>query len=101
MLQKLRSNPSNGAINRGICPAEIHLFDLLATAKVAELRGDFTLAEHRRARAKHVSDNILLDPAASEGILYFSAKVLEEFSEFNQAVKCIEKYLKLRPQALN
>jgi len=80
--------------NKGLCPPEIQLFERLATAKVAELRGDKTLAEQRRSQARLVAHRILEDEVLAEGVLYFSAKVLEEFSEFNTSLDMYRKILK-------
>ncbi len=80
--------------NKGICPPEIQLFERLATARVADLRGDRTLSEQRRSQARLVAHRILDDQMLSEGVIYFSAKVLEEFGEFNLSLDMYRKILK-------
>lgn len=79
--------------NKGFCPAEIQLFERLATAKIAELKGDHAIAEQRRTQARLVTTRILQDKNVSESILYFSAKVLEEYSEFDQSLEMYRKIL--------
>jgi tetratricopeptide (TPR) repeat protein len=66
--------------NKGRCPSEIQIYELLATAKIAEVQGDSQQAEARRIKAEAVAVQVVEDPESSEGVLYFVAKVLEEFS---------------------
>ncbi len=80
--------------NKGFCPPEIQLFERLATAKIAEIRGDLHIANQRFTQASMVARRIVDDDTAPEGVLYFSAKVLEEFSEFELAVEIYKRLLK-------
>lgn len=80
--------------NKGFCPAEIQLFERLATAKIAEMRGDRATAEQRQAQARLVTQKIVQDKEVSESVLYFAAKVLEEYAEFDQALEMYRKILK-------
>ncbi|MCX6128438.1 MAG: hypothetical protein NTX25_05155 [Proteobacteria bacterium] len=79
--------------NKGFCPPEIQLFERLATARIAELQGDKILKEQRKSQARLVAHRILEDQGLSEGVLYFSAKVLEEFSEYQLSLDVYRKIL--------
>ena len=80
--------------NKGTCPTEIQLFERLATARIAELKGDLVLAEQRKSQGRLVTTRILEDESISEGIMYFAAKVLEEYSEFPHALEMYRKILR-------
>ena len=51
-------------------------------------------AENRRLRASGLATSALDDPKTPEGVLYFIAKVLEEFDDFAKAVKYYKRILK-------
>ncbi len=80
--------------NKGFSPSEIQLFERLATARISELKGDRTTTEQRRSAARLVTSHILQSKDVAESVLYFSAKVLEEYNEFNQAIEMYRKILK-------
>ena len=80
--------------NKGHCPIEIQIYELLATARIAEERGDRTQAENRRVRAAGQSMQALDDPRTEVSVLYFIAKVLEEFDDFPRAFKYYRRILK-------
>jgi len=67
--------------NKGSCPPEVQVYEGFATARISELQGDPTLATQRSARARVLALQILEDSESAEGVLYFVAKVLEEFGE--------------------
>lgn len=80
--------------NKGTCPLEIQIYELLATAKISETQGDRAQAENRRLRASGLALQALDDPKTSEGVLYFIAKILEEFDDFGKAFKYYKRILK-------
>lgn len=80
--------------NKGTCPTEIQIYELLATARIAEAQGDKTQAENRRNRGSALALTALDDPKTPEGVLYFIAKVLEEFDDFQKAFKYYKRILK-------
>jgi len=80
--------------NKGACPTEIQIYELLATARIAEAQGDKAQSESRRTRANGLALVALDDPKTPEGVLYFIAKVLEEFDDFAKAIKYYKKILK-------
>ncbi|TWW12156.1 hypothetical protein E3A20_03440 [Planctomyces bekefii] len=80
--------------NKGTCPLEIQIYELLSTAKIAAVRGDQAEAETRRTRANGLALQALDDPHTTENVLYFIAKVLEEFDDFTAAFKFYKRILK-------
>jgi tetratricopeptide (TPR) repeat protein len=80
--------------NKGHCPIEIQVYELLATARISEERGDRAQSENRRTRAAGLSMQALDDPRTDAGVLYFIAKVLEEFDDFPRAFKYYRRILK-------
>lgn len=80
--------------NKGACPVEIQIYELLATAKISDAQGDRPQAESRKTRASALALAALDDPKTSEGVLYFVAKVLEEFDDFNKAVRFYKRILR-------
>lgn len=80
--------------NKGACPTEIQVYELLATAKISEAQGDNTQAESRRTRAAGLASAALEDPRTTDGVLYFIAKVLEEFDDFAKAFKYYKRILR-------
>lgn len=80
--------------NKGTCPTEIQIYELLATARIAEAQGDKGQAENRRNRGSALALTALDDPKTPEGVLYFIAKVLEEFDDFTKAFKYYKRILK-------
>ena len=80
--------------NKGFCPPEIQLFERLATARIAEAHNDRATAEQRRSQAKLVTHRLLDDESTGEGVLYFSAKVLEEYGEFALAIDMYRRILR-------
>lgn len=81
--------------NKSHCPIEIQIYEQLATARIAEERGDRAQAETRRNRASGLAMQALDDPRVDANVLYFIAKVLEEFDDFPRAFKYYRRILKL------
>ena len=71
--------------NRGVCPPEIQIYEYLATSKVSEAMGDKIQSSSRLTHAKTLASAILEDPNLKEGILFFVAKLLEEYGELQLA----------------
>ncbi len=79
--------------NKGTCPTEIQVYELLATARISEAQGDKAQADSRRARASVLASHALEDPRTSEGVLYFIAKILEEFGDFTKSFQYYKRIL--------
>lgn len=71
--------------NRGVCPPEIQIYEYLATSKVSEAMGDTVQSSSRLTHAKTLASAILEDATLKEGILFFVAKLLEEYGELQLA----------------
>lgn len=80
--------------SKGFAPLEIQLFEKFASAKIAELDRDEVSATQRRHQGRLVAHKILESEKSSESILYFSAKVLEEFSELTLSLEMYRLILK-------
>lgn len=80
--------------SKGGCPVEIQIYEFLATSRIAELDGDPSLAISRRARADLFAREALEDPKTAENVLYFIAKVLEEFDDYRQAFQYYKRILR-------
>ncbi|MBC7660466.1 MAG: hypothetical protein H7249_12280 [Chitinophagaceae bacterium] len=80
--------------SKGFAPSEIQLFERFASAKIAEIDGDDVTATGRRHQGRLVAHKILEDEESSESILYFAAKVLEEFAELTLALEMYRRILK-------
>lgn len=82
--------------NKGHCPPEIQIHENLATAKIAKMQGDTMRAQSRRVSAITSSQQLLDNKKESkEGVLYFVARILEEYGEFEQALRFYKKVLRL------
>ncbi len=102
-IQKERYDSAEAAVtalsswwldNKGQCPPEVHVYEGMATARISELQGEKHEAELRGARARATALQILDDTSAEEGVLYFVAKVLEEFGERKLALEFYKKILR-------
>ena len=71
--------------HRGACPKEIQIYEQLATGKLAELRGDRQQYEQKTVRAQGIADALLGDSQVAIGVLYFVAKLFEEFHSLHFA----------------
>ncbi len=85
--------------NKGSCPTEVQIYELLATARISESQGDRAQAEGRRSRASGLALLALEDPKTPESVLYFIAKVLEEFDDFPKAYKFYRRILRADGQS--
>lgn len=81
--------------NKGHCPIEIQAYEAMATSRIHHAQGDNHEAENRRNRGKALASQILASDDASENALYFMARVLEEFDEFQMAFRFYRKILKI------
>ncbi len=80
--------------SKGFTPLEIQLFEKFASAKIAEYDLDNATATQRRHLGRLVAHKILENERSTESVLYFSAKVLEEFSELTLALEMYRRILK-------
>lgn len=80
--------------NKGFTPEEIQLFEKFATARIADAEGDRITADIRRNQGKVIARQIIEKEKQTEGVLYFAAKVLEEFTEFPLALETYKRILR-------
>ncbi len=79
--------------NKGVCPPEIQVYEGFSMARIAERRGDPGTANALSQKTKNLAFMVLNDLNASVGVLYFIAKTLEEFSQFEVALHFYQKIL--------
>jgi tetratricopeptide (TPR) repeat protein len=79
--------------NKGYAPAEIQVYELLATYRIAEVRGDHTAADTRKEKAIKIASELMNSGQADEQVLYFLARVLDEFGEQHLAFQAYKKVL--------
>lgn len=81
--------------NRGFAPAEIQIYENLATAMLSDLKGDKSEAMSRRSAARALTADMLSGGHHDEGALYFVARVLTEFGEDRAAFQAYKQVLKV------
>jgi tetratricopeptide (TPR) repeat protein len=79
--------------NKGTCPVEIQIYEMLAMSRISRAQGDAAQADTRRNRALGMALVALDDASTQESVLYFIAKVLEEFDEYKRSVQFYKKIL--------
>lgn len=79
--------------NKGICPPEIQIYELFCLARIAEYSGHMEHAAQKRGKAVSLVKQVLADGDIENGVLYFVAKTLEEFSEFELALNYYQNIL--------
>lgn len=79
--------------NKGTCPAEIQIYEMLAMSRISKSQGDAVQADTRRNRALGMALMALDDLSTPESVLYFIAKVLEEFDEYKRSVQFYKRIL--------
>lgn len=79
--------------NRGGCPLEIQVYEALALGKIAKLKGEKDKEASQFKRASQMATSMLENPGLKDDVLYFIAKILEEFSHFDLALKFYRKIL--------
>lgn len=80
--------------NKERCPVEISIFEKLSMAKIGIARGKNTEAEEHKVNARTLAQSLLDNDKSEEGVLYFVAKVLEEFGEKNLALAFYRRILR-------
>ncbi|NRA65564.1 MAG: hypothetical protein HRU19_13835 [Pseudobacteriovorax sp.] len=79
--------------NKGYCPIEIQIYERFASAKIADLQQDPSKGTERRKQGEILVGRAITDDDENEGVLYFIAKVLEEYSQHELALKVYKKIL--------
>jgi tetratricopeptide (TPR) repeat protein len=79
--------------NKGTCPTEIQIYEMLAMSRISKAQGDQVQADTRRNRALGMALMSLDDASTPESVLYFIAKVLEEFDEYKRSVQFYKRIL--------
>lgn len=80
--------------NRGFCPKEIQIYENFSICRILEQKGDKNASQEKRGYAILLSRQLLNSSTQDENILYFVAKVLEEYSEFDLAFEFYKAVLK-------
>lgn len=80
--------------NKSHCPPELQIYEALMVSHIYDLRGDVPQREAKLAYAKLIASQLLNDADTEEGILYFVARAMEEFSELETALEFYKKALK-------
>ena len=80
--------------NKGHLPDEIKVFQNYAFAEIAEIQGDQAVAYEQKEKAQVIIDEILAKEEAKDSTLYFIAKTLEDYDNFEQAYRFYVKILK-------
>ncbi len=80
--------------NKGHCPPEIQVYELLATAKVARLRGDERAEQAKREQARRVAKAVLASSTSPHGVYFFLARALEDHDESALALEFYKQALK-------
>jgi len=81
--------------NKGFAPIEIQIYESLATASLRESRGDRVEGELRRAAGRALVTDMLTQGVGDENALYFTARVLTEYSEHDLAFQLYKRVLKI------
>lgn len=81
--------------NKSYCPPELQIYEALMISHISDLRGEVAQKEAKLAYAKLLGSQLLNDSDAEEGVIYFIARAMEEFSELETAVEFYKKALKL------
>jgi tetratricopeptide (TPR) repeat protein len=79
--------------NRGGCPKEIQLYESLSLTRINHIKQDASKENLYKKRTKQVVTDLLAEGNLNSDVLYFVAKILEEFSEFEQALQFYRKIL--------
>ena len=79
--------------NKGMCPPEVQIYEEFSIARIYEYEGKGEEAAQKRARAVVSVRRLLTEQNVDVGILYFVAKTLEEFSEFELALEYYQSIL--------
>ena len=79
--------------NKGTCPVEIEIFEYLAEASIEVARNNETKATQLKDKAKETARGLLESIHTNPEILYFTAKILEDFSEKTLALSFYKKVL--------
>ncbi len=69
--------------NKGRCPDEIQIFEYLASAQAEEAAGMYHTAQELRVLAEKTADYLLEHSAHDVNMLYFLARIFDEFNNDN------------------
>ncbi|MBF0441578.1 MAG: hypothetical protein HQK54_06710 [Oligoflexales bacterium] len=79
--------------NKGFCPPEIQIYEALALGKISGLMNNYEREKYYSNLAVTIGRQILQEKNSSEGILFFIARSLEEYSQFELALDFYKKIL--------
>lgn len=72
--------------NKGGCPPEIQIYECFSMARIFEYQGDQERMNHQKTQATLLVRQLIADEEVENGVLYFVAKALEEFNQFELAL---------------
>lgn len=78
--------------NKGYCPAEIDVYVLLSSYRISLEQKSIGIAEEKKYAALDRAKELLKKPNVDERVLYFLARILDEFGE---SVLALEAYTRL------
>lgn len=81
--------------NKGYCPPEIQIYELMAMARIAADTGDSNAHDNRRAVAVAKLGHILRSDSVTDESLYFLAKTLTEFKEHELVASIYTRMIEL------
>lgn len=81
--------------NKGFIPQEIFIYEKLTLSRIYEDEGKSQKSKEARDDALRCAKELLNDSQTEEGILYFVAKALEEYSELKLAYQFYKKILRI------
>ncbi len=79
--------------HKGVCPLEIQIYEMLAMARIQAAQGDHVHSEIQKSRAHALAGGALDDPRTKENVLYFIAKVTEDFEGLTPALPFYQRIL--------
>ena len=79
--------------HKGSCPIEIQIYELLAMARIHSAQGDHVHGDIQKSRAHALAGGALDDAETKENVLYFIAKVTEDFEGLTAALPFYQRIL--------
>lgn len=80
--------------NKSYCPLELQVYEALMCAHILDTEGDFAQCKAKNTQARLLANQILNDENSEEGVIYFVARALEEFSQLELALEFYKLALK-------
>lgn len=81
--------------NKGFCPPEIQIFELLSRSRIAKAQGDIHGTEYNLQRAKALGQQMILSTNTHDNILYFTARQFDEHGDTETAFRFYKHILRV------